>query len=125
MTLINKIDKYILADILKNKIVLLYTILLAILSWSIFTLEGDSHKGVLTLLNVILMTTPLISIIFTTIYLYNSAEFIELLLSQPSSRQKIWNGLFRGLFFRCCLAFGWVQAFLFYYLWNPGWRSHY
>lgn len=101
----NKIQKFILFDILKNRIVIAYTILLAVLSWSVFSLEEDSHKGVLTLLNIVLLTTPLISIIFTTIYLYNSAEFIELLLSQPVRRHKIWTGLFLGLFFSLALAF--------------------
>ncbi|HXR81175.1 MAG TPA: ABC transporter permease subunit, partial [Saprospiraceae bacterium] len=49
--------------------------------------------------------TPLVSIIFTTIYLYNSAEFIELLLSQPAGRKKIWNGLFFGLFLSLAISF--------------------
>jgi len=101
----NKIQRFIVADILKNRIVLAYTLLLAVLSWSVFSLEDDSHKGILTLLNIVLLTTPLVSIIFTTIYLYNSAEFIELLLSQPIRRRKIWNGLFFGLFFSLALAF--------------------
>ena len=96
----NKIQKFIFADILKNRIVLVYTLLLAVLAWSVFSLEDDSNKGVLTLLNIVLLTTPLVSIIFTAIYLYNSAEFIELLLSQPIRRRKIWTGLFLGLFFR-------------------------
>ena len=34
-------------------------------------------------MNVILFTVPLVSILFSTIYIYNSSEFIELLLSQP------------------------------------------
>ena len=101
----NKIQRFIVADILKNRIVLAYTFLLAVLSWSVFSLEDDSHKGVLTLLNLVLLTTPLVSIIFTTIYLYNSAEFIELLLSQPIRRGRIWTGLFLGLFFSLALAF--------------------
>jgi Cu-processing system permease protein len=105
MILFNKIDKYILSDILKNRIVIAYTLLLAVLSWSVFTLEADSTKGVLTLLNIILLTTPLVSIIFTTIYLYNSAEFIELLLSQPAGRRKIWNGLYWGLFLSLAISF--------------------
>lgn len=105
MILLNKIDKYILFDILKNRIVIAYTILLAILAWSVFTLEADSNKGVLTLLNIVLLTTPLVSIIFTAIYLYNSAEFIELLLSQPAGRRKIWNGLFFGLFASLAISF--------------------
>jgi len=34
---------------------------------------------------------------FSTIYLYNSAEFIELLVSQPIKRNTIWLSLFIGL----------------------------
>ena len=101
----NKIQRFIVADILKNRIVLAYTLLLGVLAWSVFSLEDDSHKGVLTLLNIVLLTTPLVSIIFTTIYLYNSSEFIELLLSQPTRRARIWTGLFFGLFFSLALAF--------------------
>lgn len=101
----NKIQKFIFTDILKNRIVLVYTLLLAVLAWSVFSLEDDSNKGVLTLLNIVLLTTPLVSIIFTAIYLYNSAEFIELLLSQPIRRRKIWTGLFLGLFFSLALSF--------------------
>ncbi len=101
----NKIQRFIVADILKNRIVAVYTLLLAVLSWSVFGLEDDSHKGVLTLLHLVLLTTPLVSIIFTTIYLYNSAEFIELLLSQPVRRSKIWTGLFLGLFISLALSF--------------------
>lgn len=93
----NRIIKIILLDILKNKIVLGYTLILAILSWSSFALEDNSAKGLLTILNVILFTVPLVSILFSTIYLYNSSEFIELLLSQPVKRQKIWLSLFIGL----------------------------
>jgi Cu-processing system permease protein len=93
----NRIIKIILSDILKNKIVLAYTLILAILSWGSFSLEDNSSKGILTILNVILFTVPLVSILFATIYLYNSSEFIELLLSQPIKRVKIWMSLFIGL----------------------------
>ncbi|TDE51104.1 ABC transporter permease [Flavobacterium sp. GT3P67] len=95
----------IFLDILKNKIVLAYTIILAILSWSSFGLEDNSAKGLLTILNIILFTVPLVSILFATIYLYNSSEFIELLLSQPIKRKKIWLSLFLGLSLSMVLAF--------------------
>lgn len=101
----NRIIKIILLDILKSKIVLAYTFILAILSWSSFALEDNSAKGILTILNVILFTVPLVSILFATIYLYNSSEFIELLLSQPIKRRKIWISLFLGLSFSMILAF--------------------
>lgn len=101
----NRIIKIILIDILKNKIIIAYTLILAILSWSSFALEDNSAKGILTVLNVILFTVPLVSILFATIYLYNSSEFIELLLSQPIKRKKIWISLFLGLSLSMTLAF--------------------
>lgn len=101
----NRIIKIIFLDILKNKIVLAYTFILAILSWSSFGLEDNTAKGLLTVLNVILFTVPLVSILFATIYLYNSSEFIELLLSQPIRRKKIWLSLFLGLSLSMILAF--------------------
>lgn len=101
----NRIIKFIILDILRNKIVLIYTLILSVLAWSSFSLEDNSNKGLLTLLNVILLTVPLVSIIFSTIYLYNSAEFIELLLSQPINRTKIWWSLFVGLLTSLILSF--------------------
>lgn len=101
----NRIIKFIILDILKNKIVLLYTVLLAGFAWSAFSLEDNSTKGILTLLNIILLTVPLVSILFSTIYIYNSAEFIELLLSQPIKRRTIWISLFSGLSLSLMLGF--------------------
>ena len=50
----NRIVKIILQDILKNKIVVIYTIVLALLAWSAFSLEDNITKGLLTILNIIL-----------------------------------------------------------------------
>lgn len=101
----NKIIKIIFLDILKSKIIIAYTLMLAILSWSSFALEDNAIKGILTVLNVILFTVPLVSVLFSTIYIYNSSEFIEMLLSQPVKRKKIWVGLFSGVSLSLILAF--------------------
>ncbi|MBL7896776.1 MAG: ABC transporter permease subunit [Bacteroidia bacterium] len=101
----NKVIKYVIIDILRSKIVLAYTLLLLIISFSVFSLEGNSTKGLLSLLNLILFIVPLVSIIFSTIYIYNSAEFIELLVSQPLKRKNIWSSLFSGLSVSLSLAF--------------------
>jgi Cu-processing system permease protein len=101
----SRIIKFIILDIVRNKTVLVYTLVLALLSWSVFALENNNTKGVLTLLNLVLLTVPLVSIIFSTIYIYNSSEFIELLLSQPVRRKRIWRSLFVGLSFSLVLAF--------------------
>ncbi|MNJ95625.1 hypothetical protein D3C87_133380 [compost metagenome] len=100
-----KILKYVIVDIIQNKIVLIYTFLLLLISLSVFNLESNSAKGLLSLLNIILILVPLISIIFSTIYIYNSSEFIELLVSQPVKRKSIWLSLFGGLAASLSLAF--------------------
>ncbi len=100
-----KIIKYVIADILRNKIVLAYTGCLLAISLSVFSLEDNSTKGLLSLLNIILIIVPLICIIFSAIYIYNSAEFIELLVSQPLKRKAIWMSLFIGLATSLSIAF--------------------
>lgn len=101
----NRIVKFIILDIFRNRFMPGYTLLLAVLSWGVFSLEDNSSKGMLTLLNLILLNVPLVSVIFSTIYIYNSAEFIELLLSQPIRRRKIWFGVFSGLQISMATAF--------------------
>jgi Cu-processing system permease protein len=100
-----KIFKYVVTDILRNKIVLIYTVFLLAASLSVFGLEDNSSKGLLSLLNIILIIVPLVNIIFSSIYIYNSAEFIELLVSQPLKRKSIWLSLFTGLAASLSLAF--------------------
>jgi Cu-processing system permease protein len=84
-------------DILRSKIIIGYTLFLLLVSLSMFNLEDNSSKGLTSLLNIILIIVPLISIIFSTIYIYNSSEFIELLVSQPLKRSTLWMSEFIGL----------------------------
>jgi Cu-processing system permease protein len=100
-----KIIKYVIIDILRNKIVLAYMLFLLLISISVFNLEDNSAKGLLSLLNVILIIVPLVSILFSTIYMYNSSEFLELLTSQPLQRKTIWLSLFTGLSVSLSVAF--------------------
>ena len=97
-----KIIKYVIIDILRNKIMLTYTAFLLVISLTIFNLEDNSSKGLLSLLNIILIVVPLVSMLFSAIYVYNSAEFVELLVSQPLKRRSIWLSLFTGL--SCSMA---------------------
>ena len=100
-----KIIKYVVIDILRSRIILAYTIFLLLISLSVFNLEDNSAKGLLSLLNIILIIVPLVSIIFSTIYVYNSSEFLELLVSQPLKRKTILLSLFTGLSASLAIAF--------------------
>lgn len=101
----NKIFKYVLLDILRNRIILGYTALLLAISLTVLNLEDNSAKALLSLLNIVLIVLPLVSIIFSTIYYYNSVEFIELLVCQPLKRIRILLSLYGGLSFSLLIAF--------------------
>ena len=100
-----KLSRYVLYDILRNKIVIAYTIFLFVISMSLFRMEENSGKAMLSLLNILLIVVPLISMIFSTIHYYNSYEFIELMLSQPMSRTKILLSEYTGVVLSLVTAF--------------------
>ena len=100
-----KLSKYVLYDILRSKIILAYTLFLFIVSISMFQMEENSSKAMLSLLNIILIVLPLVSLIFATIHYYNSYEFIELMSSQPMSRTRILLSEFAGVSISLLSAF--------------------
>lgn len=87
-----RIIKYVLYDLLRTRFILLYTALLLISTFALFQLDSDPGKVVMSLLNIVLMVVPLVSIVFTTIHFYNSYEFIELMLAQPINRKVVFLG---------------------------------
>lgn len=100
-----KISKYVLYDILRNKVVLAYTAFLFVVSMSLFQMEENSSKAVLSLLNIVLIVVPLVSMVFSTIHWYNSYEFIELMLTQPISRKRVLLSEYCGISSSLVMAF--------------------
>jgi len=72
---------------------------------AMFQLDTDSSKVILSLMNVVLMVVPLVSVVFTTIHFYNSYEFIELMLAQPVNRPVIFLGEYFAVALSLCFAF--------------------
>lgn len=100
-----KLTRYVLYDILRSKVVIGYTVFLFIVSCSFFQLEDNQSKALLSLLNIVLMVVPLISMIFSTIHYYNSYEFIELMLTQPLGRGRILLSEYGGVSLSLLSAF--------------------
>jgi len=67
------------------------------LGFVLLFLNNDMNKAVITLMNIILVLTPLIGTIFGVMYYYQSKEFTELLLAQPIKRSKIFMGQYLGV----------------------------
>ena len=100
-----KLSRYILYDILRNKVVIAYTLFLFVISVSMFRMEENSGKAMLSLMTIFLIVVPLISMVFATIHYYNSYEFIELMLSQPMSRTRILLSEYSGVAISLLCAF--------------------
>lgn len=93
----NKLLKYIIFDLLRSKVILFYAIFLFIFTYLVIYLGSDVSKALVSILNIVLLLVPLVSIIFGTMYFYNMREFMELLLAQPVSRRNIFLGEYVGL----------------------------
>ena len=100
-----KIAKYVLYDIVRSRFILFYTAFLLVVTFSMYSLDSDPGKSTLSLLNIILLVVPLVSVIFTTTHFFNSYEFIELLLSQPVNRRTIFMAEFFSVALALSLAF--------------------
>lgn len=75
----------------------IYFLFYLILGFILLFLNQDVSKAVITLLNIIIVLTPLIGTLFGVMYYYNSREFIDLLLSQPIKRKNIFLGQYFGI----------------------------
>jgi len=99
-----RVIKYVFYDILRTRFILLYTLFLLVSTLAMFQLDTDTGKVILSLMNIVLMVVPLVSIVFSTIHFYNSYEFIELMLAQPVNRKVIFLGEYFAVALSLCFA---------------------
>lgn len=92
-----KIFKYSFFDLIRSRWSYVYFLFYLVLGFVLLFLNNDVSKAVITLMNVIIVLTPLIGTIFGVMYYYNSKEFTELLLAQPINRNKIFMGQYLGI----------------------------
>mgnify|MGYP000975883417 CR=1 len=92
-----KILKYSFYDLMRSRWSYVYFLFYLLLGFVLLFLNNDVNKAVITLMNIIIVLTPLIGTIFGVMYYYNSREFTELLLAQPINRKKIFMGQYIGI----------------------------
>lgn len=92
-----KILKYGFFDLMRSRWSYIYFLFYLSLGFILLFLNQDVSKAVITLLNIILVLTPLIGTLFGVMYYYNSREFTELLLAQPIKRRNIFLGQYLGI----------------------------
>lgn len=84
-------------DLARNRWLLAYGLGLAGIAELLFIFGGAGNQVVLSLLNATLLLVPLVALVFGTMHVYASREFIELLLAQPLPRSSVFTGLYLGL----------------------------
>jgi Cu-processing system permease protein len=105
MSTIFKIMRYVLLDVLRNRWVIGYALFFLAVTDVLLRLGGSGPRALLSLLNVVVLLIPLVTIVFGTIYWHGAREFNELLLSQPVARTTLFHGLFAGLIIPLSVAF--------------------
>lgn len=105
MSTILKVVRYELQNVVRNRWVIGYALLFLITTELLLRLGGSTPRALLSLMNVVVLLIPLVTIVFGTIYWHGAREFTELLLAQPVARGSLFHGLFAGLVVPLSAAF--------------------
>jgi Cu-processing system permease protein len=82
---------------MRSKWLLAYAFFFWLCTDMLFRFAGSGGQVVISLLNIVLILIPLVTLLFGMIYIYNSREFIEMLLTQPVDRSSVFHGMYLGL----------------------------
>lgn len=97
--------KYQWKDLIRGRWIIGYLLIYLLLTDTLIRFGGTGPSTLLSIANIMLLFIPLVSMIYGVLYLYQSREFIELLLAQPLSRRSLFRGLYGGLAIPLTLAF--------------------
>ncbi|MDX1671101.1 MAG: ABC transporter permease subunit [Balneolaceae bacterium] len=92
-------------DLLRGKWIIGYSLIFLLLTDAMVRFGGGGPKAMLSIANIMLLFIPLVSMIYGVLFLYQSREFIELLLSQPLKRKTLYWGLYGGLALPLAVAY--------------------
>lgn len=74
-----------------------YGLIFLILTDTLFRFTGGGSEVLLSISNLILLFIPLISMLYGILFIYQSRNYLELLLTQPVNRETLYWGLFTGI----------------------------
>ncbi len=92
-----KVFKYTVFDLLRSKWTLIYFAFYAAITSALLFFSGSLSKTILSLLNIVLLLSPLVGTLFGVTYYYGARDFILFLLAQPLPRTHIIGGQIGGL----------------------------
>lgn len=113
-----RVFRYQLQNVRRSRAVLVYGLLLLAITHALLHFGGGGPRAILSLLNLVLLIVPLVSLVFGTVHLHGAREFVELLLAQPVGRRPLFAGLWGGLTLPLIVAFALGVGLPF--LWSGG-----
>ena len=103
--MIREVAKPQVRNVLRSRWLMCYVAFFFVATEGLLRFTGEDVKTLLSLSNVVIFVVPLMTLVYGTVYLYNSREFIELLLAQPLRRRTVFAGLYLGLAIPLAAAF--------------------
>lgn len=103
-------------SLLRNRGVMIFTLGTMLLTESVLRLTGSADRALVSLLNLVLLIVPLVTIMLGIIGWHASREFTELLLTQPVKRSSLFAALY--LAHVLPLAVGFAVAVFIPLLWH-------
>jgi Cu-processing system permease protein len=100
-----KVLRYELRNLMRSRWLLIIGLFFFLSTEAMFRFGSDPSKAMISLMNIVLIVIPLMSLMLGIIYFYQSREFVELLLAQPVMRSSIYMGKISGLSFSLATAF--------------------
>ncbi len=97
--------KYSFYDLARSNWTYLYMLFYLLTALSLLFLSNDLSRVIVSLMNIIIVLTPLIGMMLGTMYYYNTRDFAELLLAQPIQRKSVFLGQYLGLSLSMTLSF--------------------
>jgi Cu-processing system permease protein len=82
--------RYQLMNVLRTKWIVAYGLFFFGFVCALLIFGGDSSKVTASVLSIVLLIVPMISILYGTITWYNSVPFVHLLLAQPLRRSHVF-----------------------------------
>ncbi len=113
---------YELRDVLRGRWAIAYAAFFLLVTDAFFRFSGGGEQVVLSLVNVVLILIPLVSLVFGISYLYNAREFTELMLAQPVRRRDLFLALYGGLVLP--LSLGFVAGVALPFAWHGAAAEH-
>src|SRR6056297_1783058 len=91
--------------LLRAKWVIGYGLIFLLLTDPLFRFAGAGTEVWVSVSNIMLLLIPMISLIYGLLYIYQSRDYLELLLTQPVSRSVLFWGLYTGISAPLAVAF--------------------